>query len=98
LESAKHMSYTKESAISEAKKDLARRLGIGTSEIAEAVVLDRDFPDTSLGAATADEMSAQMISSGWQITLSADGKDYEYRADKNQLRLHNYNGSNYVIA
>ena len=91
------MSFTKENAVSEAKKDLARRLGIDVSEVSEAALSDRDFPDMSLGSAVADEMSAQMISSGWEITLSAKGKNYEYRADKYQLRLHNYNGSNYVI-
>ena len=51
----------------------------------------------SLGAATVGEMSAQMISSGWQIDLAANDKRYEYRADKYQLRLHNFNGANYVI-
>ena len=38
-------------------------------------------------------MSAQMISSGWQIKLGANGKTYEYRADKYQLRLHNFKGA-----
>ena len=51
----------------------------------------------SLGAPADDEMSAQMISTGWQINLTADGKNYEYRADKYQLRLHNFKGRNYVI-
>jgi len=51
----------------------------------------------SLGTPVADEMSAQMISSGWQINLQADGKDYEYRADKYQLRLRGFKGTNHVI-
>jgi hypothetical protein len=51
----------------------------------------------SLGAPVGGEMSAQMISSGWRIMLGSDGKDYEYRADKHQLRLHNFKGRNYVI-
>jgi hypothetical protein len=51
----------------------------------------------SLGAPAADEMSAQMISNGWQINLSASGKNYEYRADKYQIRLRGFNGSNYII-
>ena len=91
------MSFTKESAVQRAKNDLAKRLKISEHDISEKGVADKDFPDMSLGAAVNGEMSAQMISSGWQIKLGAGGKDYEYRADKYQLRLHNFNGANYVI-
>ena len=91
------MSFSKETAVEHAKRDLARRLGVDASAIKEIGVSERDFPDMSLGAATAGEMSAQMISSGWQIDLAANDKRYEYRADKYQLRLHNFNGANYVI-
>ncbi len=91
------MSFTKESSTERAKHDLAKRLKIATGEIEEHGVSDKDFPDMSLGASVNGEMSAQMISSGWQIKLGADGKTYEYRADKHQIRLHNFNGANYVI-
>lgn len=91
------MKFTRESAIERAKTDLAQRLGINEDEIAETAVSERDFPDMSLGAPAKDEMAAQMISSGWQIDLSAEGETYQYRADKYQLRLHNFKGENYVI-
>ncbi len=91
------MSLTKESAVERAKHDLAKRLGLVVGEIKEIGVADKDFPDMSLGAATDGEMSAQMISSGWQIKLEANAAHYEYRADKYQLRLHNFKGVNYVI-
>ena len=91
------MSFNKESAAAAAKRDLARRLGVKESDIKEVSVKDTDFPDMSLGAPAGGEMSAQMISSGWKIKLGADGDDYEYRADKYQLRLHNFKGKNYVI-
>lgn len=91
------MKFTRESAVERAKSDLASRLGIHESEITENGVAERDFPDMSLGAPANGEMSAQMISSGWQIELTGKGKDYQYRADKYQLRLHNFNGENYVI-
>ena len=92
------MGFTKESATQSAKKDLAKRLSISESEIDEKGISDKDFPDMSLGAPADGEMSAQMISSGWQIRLGAGGKSYEYRADKYQIRLHNFHGKNYVIA
>lgn len=91
------MSFNKESAVERAKLDLANRLGIDAQEIDNAAVADKDFPNMSLGSPISGEMAAQMISSGWQITLMAEGKPYEYRADKYQLRLHNFKGRNYVI-
>ncbi len=91
------MGFTKESAVQSAKQDLAKRLKIATSDIKEAGVAEKEFPDMSLGSPESGEMSAQMISSGWQIRLSAKGRMHEYRADKYQLRLHNFNGANYVI-
>ena len=91
------MSFTKESDVERAKKDLAERLKLDLADISEKGVIDKEFPDMSLGAPADGEMSAQMIASGWQINLSAGGKAYEYRGDKYQLRLHNFQGKNYVI-
>ncbi len=91
------MSFSKDSAVQRAKKDLANRLGVSEKDIETVSVNEKDFPDMSLGAPAEDEMSAQMISSGWQIDLSADGKKYDYRADKYQLRLHGYKGKNHVV-
>lgn len=91
------MSFSKDSAIEKAKADLAKRVGVKESEIKNVSVSETDFPDMSLGAPAADEMAAQMISTGWKINLSADGKNYEYRADKYQLRLCGFKGTNYVI-
>lgn len=91
------MSFSRDSAVQRAKRDLAQRIRVGESEIEIASVSDEDFPNMSLGAPVEDEMSAQMISSGWKINLTADQKDYEYRADKYQLRLCGFNGTNYII-
>ncbi len=91
------MSFTKESAVERAKKDLAERLKIAESEIETISAGEKEFSDMSLGAPAEDEMSAQMISTGWQINLTADGEKYEYRADKYQLRLCGFKGTNHVI-
>lgn len=91
------MSFTKETAVEKAKKDLAERLKIAESEIEIVSASEKEFSDMSLGAPAADEMSAQMISSGWSINLSAKGKKFDYRADKYQLRLRGYNGTNHII-
>lgn len=91
------MRFTKESAVQEARADLAKRLGVSSGEIEEKSVDDTEFPDMSLGTTVEDEMAAQMISYGWTIILSANGKDYEYRADKYQLRLRGFNGTNHIV-
>ncbi len=91
------MNFNKQSAIERAKADLAKRLKASENEIKEVSVSERDFPDMSLGAPVEDEMSAQMISTGWQINLAADGKNYEYRADKYQVRLCGFQGTNYIV-
>ena len=91
------MGFTKESAVDAAKKDLAQRLNVSENDIKVSGTAEADFPDMSLGAPENGEMSAQMISSGWKINLDADGKTYEYRGDKYQLRLKDFEGTNYKI-
>ena len=91
------MSMSKEEAVEKARKDLAHRLGVEESEIKEQSVEDVEFPDMALGAGIADEMSGQMLTRGWRIRLQAGGQSFEYRANKNHVRLHNYKGKNFVI-
>lgn len=91
------MSFSQEGAVQIAKQDLAHRLGIAESNVELNSVNEKDFPNSSLGAPVDDEMAMQMISSGWQISLKADGQNYDYRADKYQVRLHGFKGKNYVI-
>ena len=89
-------SMSKEEAVEKARRDLAHRLNVDASAIKDSVE-DADFPDMALGAAEGDEMSGQMITRGWRIRLHANGQNYEYRADKNQVRLYKYKGKNYRI-
>jgi hypothetical protein len=91
------MAISKEEAVQKARRDLATRLGVSDKEIGGESVEDAEFPDTALGASTKDEMSGQMITPGWRIRLQANGHDFEYRANKNQVRLYNYKGSNYRV-
>jgi len=91
------MGFTKEDVTAAAKQDLADRLGVDAASVKELSVTGRDFPDMSLGAPADGEMSAQMIATGWEIKLGADGKTYEYRGDKYQLRLVDFDGRNFVI-
>jgi hypothetical protein len=91
------MALSKQDAVEKARKDLAQRLKIDASAIKEQSVDDSDFPDMSLGAAEDGEMSGQMITRGWRIRLGANDQSYEYRADKNQVRLYRFKGKNYRL-
>ena len=91
------MKFDRDSAAAAAKRDLARRLGVSEGDVSVKNVSEKDFPDMSLGAPESGEMSAQMISTGWQYDLEAGGRSYEYRADKYQLRLKGYEGKNHLI-
>jgi len=91
------MAIDKDSAVQNAQKDLARRLNIDAADVKQKSVEDSDFPDMALGAAEDGEMSGQMITRGWRIKLEAQGKTYEYRADKNQVRAYSFKGKNYRI-
>ena len=91
------MALSKEDAIKRARADLAARLGVSEDEIKEDSVEQADFPDMALGAPIEDEMSGQMITTGWRIRLKAGGSSHEYRANRDQVRLYNYKGSNYRL-
>ena len=91
------MAYTKDEAVGRARKDLAGRLGLPEGEVGEESVEEADFPNTALGAPVRGEMSGMMITAGWRIRLSARGNTYEYRADRNQLRLCDFKGANHKI-
>jgi hypothetical protein len=91
------MAYSREAAVGRARADLAARLGKSESEVADESVEEADFPNTALGAPAEGEMSGMMITSGWRIKLRAAGKSYEYRADRNQIRLYNFDGANHKV-
>ena len=91
------MSQTKEEAEKRAKNDLAQRLGIDVDKITLDGVDDAEFPNGSLGAPVDGEMSMMMITPGWKLHFSAAGKNYEYRASSDQLRLFRFEGQNFVV-
>lgn len=91
------MAFTKEEAVAKARKDLAFRLGVSENEIGEESIEDSEFPDMALGASAKGELAGQMITPGWRIILKAKDWLFEYRANKHQIRLHNYKGENYRI-
>ena len=91
------MSSSQQDTTERARRDLAQRLGLSESGITVNSVEQTEFPDAALGAPVEDEMSAQVITPGWRMRLTANGQTYEYRATERQLRLVNFKGENYRI-
>jgi hypothetical protein len=91
------MSSDQQNMADRARRDLAQRLGLDESDIAAGSVEQTEFPDAALGAPVEDEMSAQVITPGWRIRLTAAGQTYEYRATERHLRLVNFKGQNYRV-
>jgi hypothetical protein len=70
-----------ESILPAAKQDLAQRLDVPVGEIVLVSVADIEWSNTSLGCPESGSFYAQVITPGYIIILSFDGKTYEYHSD-----------------
>ncbi len=64
-----------------AQSVLAEKLGLATENITIQKVAPALWPDSCLGLGAADELCAQVLTSGYLVTLLADGQTFEYRTD-----------------
>lgn len=69
------------SAVAEAIGDLARRLDVGVEEIEVLEVTRVTWPDACLEAPRPGEACAQVLTDGFKIVLSVEGRAYEYHSD-----------------
>ncbi len=69
------------------QQDLAERLGIAQDEIRIVEVKAVEWPDASLGCPQPGKMYAQVITPGYEIVLSAGGREYAYHTGGNNLIL-----------
>lgn len=70
------------SAVDQARRYLAERLGIPAGEVGIAVIQPVTWSDACLGLTVLDRACAQVETPGWQIVLSYDGLRYDFRADR----------------
>ena len=70
-----------EHLIQAAKNDLARRLGVPVSALTLKSATPLDWPNSSLGCPEPRLVYLQVITLGFLIVLSYEGKDYEYHSD-----------------
>ncbi len=76
-----------ESLIAQARAQLAAKLGItaATAELVQAQPVD--WPDSSLGCPQPGYMYSQIVTPGYLIILSANGKQYEFHGDRTRVSL-----------
>lgn len=80
--SSDSISGSAEPLMKRVKEDSANCKGIDKEKIAVAVVKAVNWPDTSLGCPEPGMVYAQVITRGYRILLSYDGKIYEYHSDQ----------------
>jgi hypothetical protein len=70
-----------------ARADLAQKLDVSVKQIQVITVEAVDWPDASLGCPEPGKAYAQMITPGYQIVLSVQGKKYEYHSNLGDVLL-----------
>lgn len=72
-----------EPAALSAQAKLADKLGTAVDKITIVKVQAGLWPDSCLGLGSTDEVCAKVMTSGFLVTLLADGQTYQYRTDLN---------------
>jgi len=67
--------------VREAVADLAERLNLEPVEVEVVEVQPLDWPDACRGAVRPREVCAQVVTPGYRVILSAEGRQYEYHTD-----------------
>jgi len=71
-----------EPVVDRTKEGLANCRGIDKEQIAVATVKAVNWPDTSLGCLKSGMVYAQVVTRGYRILLSYDGRISEYHSDQ----------------
>lgn len=67
--------------VSLAKQDLADRLAMSAEEVDVVEVEEMEWRDSSLGCPAEDGAYLHVLTSGFRITLQAEGEHYDYHTD-----------------
>jgi hypothetical protein len=68
-------------ALDEARRRLSGRLGTPEAQVSVREVKRVDWPDACLGAASDDEVCAEVITPGFRIVLEGRGREHVYHSD-----------------
>ncbi len=70
-----------------ARSEMNRQFNIQDTDISIVKVEETEWSDSSLGCPKPGQMYAQVITPGYLIVLSANGKEYEFHASKQNVIL-----------
>lgn len=75
-------------AVLVARKSIAEAREIGERNIIVTSAQEKSWPDSCLGLPGAEEMCAQVITSGYEVVFEIGGQNYTYRtnSDGSQIR------------
>lgn len=76
-EPAPNPAEARAEAVERAKAYLADTLKLSAKEIELESAVKTKWPDASLGCPEKDRMYAQVVTSGWTVTLKAGGRTHE---------------------
>jgi hypothetical protein len=76
-----------EKALTAAKADLMKRLGVAEEAILVKSVEAVQWRDSSLGCPQPGMMYAQVITPGFRIVLTVEGQTYEYHTDRSHILI-----------
>lgn len=68
-------------AVSAVRKYISETQGVGEDRVIILTAYEREWPDSCLGLASAEEFCAQVITSGWEVTAQAGGQQFVYRTN-----------------
>jgi hypothetical protein len=91
------MAINQAEAAKIATNDLSQRLDVPATAIELVSNQAAEYTNAALNAPLQNEVSLEVMANGWQITLATGGQQYQYRADRKQVRLFNFRGSNYRV-
>ena len=79
-------------AVLAAQKHLAARLNVPAQQIQVTNIISQDWPDSCLGAASATEMCAQVITPGYEVVFTVGATQYIYHTDADGKSLRPLSG------
>jgi len=68
-------------AVSAVRTRVAADLGISEGLVIVMSAYEKEWPNACLGLASSDEMCAQVITPGFEVTVQAQGKEFVYRTN-----------------
>jgi hypothetical protein len=68
--------------VDQTRRDAAQQAGVAVDQVSVVSVTAVSWPDSSLGCPQPGQAYSQIVTAGYKIVLSANGKTYEYHTNR----------------